>query len=199
MPISPPPSDDDDRIEPNAPPPADDKSTAIPLAAEEQPDAEERIPLYDGELSASAIVHEPEPAQESHPVRGRRAAPRKVIENAWVLFAPEEHLGPSDPSECPLVDISTTGFAIYYDRPLKGGVKGHVSYRSVMDIPIRVGFTVQRCQEVGEGIYLLGAKFVRKLRFEESRLAATRPGREVMIGTRARRIKLPVEIAQPYP
>lgn len=152
--------------------------------------ASEPISLYDGEPSASIIVHDRATIPAEQTIRGRRTDPRKSLEGAWVLFAPEVRIGQPDQVECPLVNISAGGFAVYYDRVLKAGVRGYVSYRSICDLPIRVGFTVQRCKPKENGLFLVGAKFDHRLRYEDRRPATVRRGREVVPGIRARRIKM---------
>lgn len=150
--------------------------------------ADGRIPLDESEPSASALRPVPACDGSATAVRGRRTSPRKSHEGCHVLFAPEARPGQIDQAECPLVDISAGGMAIKYDRPLKPGVKGAVSYRSVCDLPVHVTFVVRRCVPQESGLYLIGLQLDRKLRIEDRRPVRCRPGREVVAGVRARRI-----------
>lgn len=121
-------------------------------------------------------------------VRSHRKEARKSIEGIWVLLEPDVNCGGSAQVECPLVDISISGFSVIYDRPISVGMKGYVSYRSTCDKPIRVAFAVRRCTRLSESRYLIGASLGKRLNIEDRRPAKTRPGRQVVLGVRARRI-----------
>lgn len=121
-------------------------------------------------------------------VRSHRREARKAIEGVWVLFEPDANCGGNAQVECPLVDISLAGFSAIYDKPIRVGMKGYVSYRNMCDKPIRVAFTVKRCMRQSESRYLIGASLDKRLNIEDRKPAKTRPGRQVVSGIRARRI-----------
>ena len=149
------------------------------------------IPLEESDVTASAIVPTKSSINGTNIVRGHRKDARKAFEGIWVLFEPDARAGGTVQVECPLVDISVSGFAVLYDRPLKSGVKGYVSYRSQCDKPVRISFTVRRCIPQSSAQFLIGCQMDKKLNIEDRRPAKTRPGRSVVAGIRARRIKPP--------
>lgn len=159
--------------------------------AEGSPEGEFVIPLEESDGTASQIVPTKSSLDGADIVRGRRKDARKAFEGIWVLFEPDARANGTEQVECPLVDISVTGFAVLYDRPLKSGVKGYVSYRSQCDKPVRISFTVKRTIPQSGGRYLIGCQMDKKLNVEDRRPARVRPGRSVVAGIRARRIKLP--------
>lgn len=132
-------------------------------------------------------------------VRSHRKEARKSIEGIWVLLEPDVNCGGSTQVECPLVDISIAGFSVIHDKPIRVGMKGYVSYRSMCDKPIRVAFTVRRCTRQSESRYLIGASLDKRLNIEDRRPAKTRPGRQVVLGVRARRILAETAFETPDP
>lgn len=165
----------------NSPVPMDD----LPPEAGDDHDAP--IPLCEEAPSGSIIFPSPRAEPSASTVRGRRVSPRKSFERVWVLFSPEVRPGEIDHTECPIIDISAGGAAVQYDQLLKNDIKGYICYRSVCDMPIRIGFSVRRCVE-RDGGYLIGVQFDRKLRYEDRRPARIPPGREIVPGIRARRL-----------
>ncbi len=160
---------------------------------------DEPIPLYDGEPSGAEIVHEKpddKPTVFSQTVRSKRNSVRKGCDRTKVCFSPQESLGRAEHVECPVIDMSTTGFAVEFDRPLAAGVNGHVAYWTVGHRPVRVSCTVRRCVPMDNGHYLIGLKLARKLTFEEKKPARTLAGREVAMGLRPRKLKPAIEPAE---
>jgi hypothetical protein len=162
----------------------------IPLESDGGADAKEPLGVPGEELASRITAISSDPG-----VRSPRKEARKAIDGVWVLFEPDASCGGSMQVECPLVDISIAGFSVVYDKPIRAGLKGYVSYRSMCDKPIRVAFTVRRYTRVSESRYLIGASFDKRLNIEDRRPAKTRPGRQVVLGVRARRIlaETPVE------
>lgn len=158
--------------------------------------ADEPIPLYEGESSNSKIVHEqPANAQAfiSHAARSKRSSVRKSCDRTKVCFSPQESLGRAEHVECPVIDLSATGLAVEFDKPLASGVSGHVAYWTVGHRPVRVSCTVRRCIPMDNGHFLIGLKLDRKLTLEEKKPAKTFGGREIAMGLRPRKLKPAIE------
>ena len=157
--------------------------------------ANDSIPLYDGDLSGAEIIHEngdapasPDvdgrPAQSddvgnNRRVRCRRRNARRPCERVHVCFSPSAPSGRVEHVECPVRDISKTGFAVEFDRPLATGVSGYISYYTISHQPVRVSCSVRHCHPLGEGRYFLGLTLNRDLSLEEQRPSKTGPGRSV--------------------
>ncbi len=162
--------------------------------------SDEPIPLFDGELSGSVIL--PERGSNSVPaqtLRSRRASPRKGCENVHVCFSPETPSGLVDNAECPLIDISSQGMAIEYDRPLLKGASAHVSYYSITRIPVHVGCMVRHCEALDNGHFLIGLRMNRTLKFEERKPMRIGHGRVVSPTVRARKLKPAIELTPATP
>lgn len=155
------------------------------------PEGIDSIPLADGDCAGSFIVPDGRDGPETHALRGRRASPRMRYAGTRVLFSIATEQDRTDQADCPLVDISQRGIAVYYDHPLKPGVKGHVSFRSACDMPVRAALTVRRCIDVGEKLFLIGCQFDVKLRIEDRKPARGRAGPASLLGVSARKIREP--------
>jgi hypothetical protein len=151
--------------------------------------SEESIPLYDGELSGSAIIPDEEfVGDEANVAHSRRAVARRDCERVHVCFSAELDDDRVDHVECPVLNISKGGMAIEFDKPMRHGAKGSVSFRNVGNQPVRVNARVMRCAAQGKGRFILGLRFDRTLLVEECKPAYVRPGRDVSPGLRARKL-----------
>lgn len=154
--------------------------------------SDEPIPLYDGELSGSIILPERgSSSTDTNTVRSRRTNPRKGCENVHVCFSPETESGKVDNAECPLVNISSHGMAIEYDRPLRKGLSANVSYYSITRIPVHVGCAIRNCVALDNGHYQIGLRLNRPLKYEERKPMRVGAGRVVSPSVRARRLRPP--------
>lgn len=157
-------------------------------SADEVMDADLPIPLETPDPSHGAIIPDQGPSQTTGTVRSRRKDSRKAFDGIWVLFEPDSRTGGTIQVECPLIDISVSGFALIYDKPMKSGIKGYLSYRSMCDKPVRVSFTIKRCIPRPDSRYFIGGQFDKRLNVEDRKPARSRAGRSVVLGVRARRI-----------
>jgi hypothetical protein len=154
--------------------------------------SDEPIPLYEGDLSSHVILPDSAPGRaESAVVRSRRACPRKNCEDVHVCFSPESESGLPDNAECSVLDISVTGMAIEYDRPLARGVSANVSYYTISRIPVRVSCTVRHCAAKDNGYFQIGLQLNRPLKFEERKPMRIGAGRVVSPHVRARKLQPP--------
>ncbi len=156
--------------------------------------ANESIPLWDGESSGAEIIYE-DPARigGTSTLRSRRKSPRKDCERIHVCFSPDLPSGLVEHAECPVVNMSATGFAIEYDREIKPGIAAYISYQTVGHLPVRISCTVRRCKPLEGGLYVIGIQLDRKLEHVERRPVKVGPGREVFPGIRARKLRTPAE------
>lgn len=162
--------------------------------------SDEPIPLFDGEPSGSVIL--PERGSSSVParmLRSRRVSPRKGCENVHVCFSPETPSGLVDNAECPLINISSLGMAVEYDKPLRKGTSAHVSYYSITRIPVHVGCMVRHCDTLDNGRYLIGLRMSRTLKYEERKPMRVGHGRVVSPTVRARKLKPAIELTPAEP
>ena len=156
--------------------------------------SDDTIPLYDGELSGHVILPERGSSSVETPApRARRMSPRKDCENVHVCFSLEPESGLCDNAECPLVNISASGMEIEYDKSLRKGVSGHVSYYTISRIPVNIGCTVRHCLPLDNGHFLIGLRLNRSLIVEERRPMRIGPGRIVSPHLRARNLRPPLQ------
>ncbi|MCZ6698947.1 MAG: PilZ domain-containing protein, partial [Planctomycetota bacterium] len=124
----------------------------------------ESIPLSDEPSSSSMILPE---TPRLGGVRGHRFARRIECENVSVCFAPRFLSGRTDLAECPASNISPTGIAIEYDAALNEGQEGTITYRTLDHSVVRIRCRVRICKSVGDGRFLVGLEFARRLRRNE--------------------------------
>jgi len=156
--------------------------------------SDETLPLYHGELSGSVIIPErgSNGGLETPTLRSRRASPRKGCENIHVCFSAESESGQGDHAECPLVNISASGMAIEYDRCLRKGVSGHVSYYTISRIPVNISCIIRHCDPLDNGHFQIGLRLNRPLKYEERKPMRVGPGRVVSPHLRARKLRTPL-------
>lgn len=163
------------------------------------------IPLDDAEPSSTKIVFQGDVgALGAATVRSKRASVRKACGDVHVCLTIEMSLGRSEHVECPVIDMSSGGFAIEFDRQVAAGTQGYIAYWTVSHRPVRLSCCVKRCSVLPNGRFCLGLKLNRRLDYEERRPAKTRPGREVALGMRPRKLRPlrespPEQSAQPEP
>jgi PilZ domain-containing protein len=152
--------------------------------------SDEPIPLSAGDSFGAAIQPERgSSSAEAHTLRSRRTNPRKGCENVYVCFSPQTETGLPDNAECLLLNVSASGMAIEYDRPLKKGVSAYVSYYSASRVPVNVGCVVQHCDLQTSGHYVVGLRTNRPLKHEERKPMRVGAGRVVSPHVRARKLK----------
>ncbi|MBN2562164.1 MAG: PilZ domain-containing protein, partial [Phycisphaerae bacterium] len=152
--------------------------------------ADESIPLWDGEpLGAKIIPQETSSGGDTQTLRSRRRSPRKSCDRVHVCFSPNLASGLVEYVECPVLDMSVSGFALEYDEKLDVGMRGYVSYMTIGRRPVRVSCCVRRCKSLGRGRYLLGIQLDRKLNAEERTPSKANQGRQVALGARPRRLR----------
>jgi hypothetical protein len=155
--------------------------------------SDDPIQLSEGQLLATIEGVDAAPNRLASPLastlRCKRLGPRKACSRIAVCFSTDPSTGPVEQVECPVFDISVTGIAIEFDRPLKSDARGSISFWSVGLQPVRVGCTVRRCRQDGRGHYVLGLRFDRRLGPDEVRPAPLREGREVAPGARPRKLR----------
>ncbi|MEK6644490.1 MAG: PilZ domain-containing protein [Planctomycetota bacterium] len=152
---------------------------------------DEPIPLEECTLTWADIVPDQRvldaPIAESGAYK--RSHARHDCTSSSICLTIEHSSGKVEHVECPVMNMSTGGFAILFDGALRKGTRGTVSYRSAMGKPVQVACTVLHCAPVEEGRFKLGLKLDRPLRIEEARPARTGHGREVSPGLRPRKLK----------
>ncbi len=148
------------------------------------------IPLEDAGPSGTKIVFQGDAGALGAPtVRSKRASVRKVCADVHVCLTIEMSLGRSEHVECPVIDMSSGGFALEFDRQVAAGTQGYIAYWTVSHRPVRLSRCVKRCSVLPNGRFCLGMKLNRRLDCEERRPAKTRPGREVALGMRPRKLR----------
>ncbi|HKQ49247.1 MAG TPA: PilZ domain-containing protein [Phycisphaerae bacterium] len=153
---------------------------------------DDAIPLStDGSSGATIQPERSTGGTETHALRSRRTNPRRECENVHVCFSPQTQTGLPDNVECPLLNISASGMAIEYDRPLKKGVSAYVSYYSISRVPINIGCVVQHCDLQTSGHYIIGLRTNRPLKYEERKPMRVGAGRVVSPHVRARKLRPP--------
>ncbi len=152
--------------------------------------SDEPIPLYDGEPSGAKIRHETVGSSPSSPpLRCRRSNVRKECDQVSVCFSVQLALGRVDHVECPVFDVSVKGVAIEFDKKVEPGIRGYISFWTLGHRSVRVGGCVRRCKALQDGRFLLGIELDRKLAREERSPAKKRPGREIAMGMRPRKLR----------
>ncbi|MCZ6683617.1 MAG: PilZ domain-containing protein [Planctomycetota bacterium] len=146
----------------------------------------ESIPLCDQPSSSRVILPE---TPRLGGVRGHRFARRSECVNVSVCFAPRFLSGRADLAECPASNISESGMAIEYDAALNKGLEGTVTYRTLDHSVVRIRCRVRICKSVGDGRFLVGLEFARRLRRNELSPARRRPGRDIAPGLRPRKLR----------
>ncbi len=163
---------------------------------------DEPIPLYDGPPIArrtpldAGIGQNAATPPANAAVRSRRRTARRECERTFVCFTNTDAGGRVDHAECPVLNISGRGMALFYDRHVARGARVLVQYRTVSLSPVRLTATVKGCVLSTDGRYQVGLQFDRPLAAEEMRPARCLPGRDVAPGIRARRWSEPREAAR---
>jgi hypothetical protein len=92
----------------------------------------------------------------AHPLTDRRRASR-VAKKFVTQMTPWSPGHASVPFEVVLTDVSATGAGIVHDRPLEIGVRHLLTVpRGENERPITLEFTVARCEDRGNGQYVIG-------------------------------------------
>lgn len=142
------------------------------------------IALVDGEISGKVLLHESS-LDRSRP-RGRRDSARRVSKGVTVCFTPSDESGRVEHVECPLVDLSSSGLGLTFDKPIDLDRACEIAFQTASHRLVRVHARVKRCMQVGENRYEVGLQFTHRLTAEQQKIVRRRPGRDITIGSRMR-------------
>lgn len=157
--------------------------------------SDDSIPLYDGPPTGARILHyekQVEGSSESADtaaVRTKRREARKHLERVEICLGVQDASGRAEFVDCPVLDISSGGTAVDFDRKVTVGSRCTVSYRTLAYSTVNVGGFIRSCRRIGSGEYRLGIEFDRHLSKEEQRPAHVVPGRAASPLTRSRKLK----------
>lgn len=144
----------------------------------------EPIALVDGEIVSKVVLHESS-LDRSRP-RGRRDSARRVTKGVTVCFTPQDESGRVEHVECPLVDLSSSGIGLVYDKPIDVDRACQVAFQTASHRLVRVHARVKRCICIGESRYEVGLRFTHRITAEQQLIVKRRPGRDITIGSRMR-------------
>lgn len=144
----------------------------------------EPIALCEGEITSKVVLHESS-LDRSRP-RGRRDSARRVSKDVTVCFTPQDESGRVEHVECPLVDLSSSGVGLVYDKPIDVDRACDLAFQTASHRLVRVHARVKRCISISENRYEVGLRFTQRLTAEQQLIVKRRPGRDITIGSRMR-------------
>ena len=144
------------------------------------------IELYDGEIVSKVVLHES--AREAAKTRGRRDSARRIAKGVTVCFTPQDESGRVEHAECPLVDLSSSGIGLVYDKEIDVDRACEIAYQTASHRLVRLHARVKRCICIGENRYELGLRFTHRITAEQQLIVKRRPGRDITIGSRMRQL-----------
>ena len=142
------------------------------------------IALCEGDIVSKVLLHES--SIERMRPRGRRDSARRVTKGVTVCFTPSDESGRVEHVECPLLDLSSSGLGLTYDKPIDVDRACEVAFQTVSHRLVRVHARVKRCIRIGENRFEVGLQFTHRITAEQQLIAKRRPGRDITIGSRMR-------------
>ncbi|MCA9256449.1 MAG: PilZ domain-containing protein, partial [Phycisphaerales bacterium] len=142
---------------------------------------EDSIPLCEESDTSVPIIHYSQTVSTSsgEGLRGKRHDTRRHMDNVLVCLSTHDASGRLDHVDCPLIDISNEGLAVYYDRRVTIGSRCFVSYRTISHQPVHVGGVVKNCARIDASKYRIGLLLDRRLQQDELKPSRARPGKSV--------------------
>lgn len=150
------------------------------------------IPLEEGEILSHVILPDQNSAiQRDYHLRGHRDATRRRTEGATVCLTLQDQAGRVEHIECPVMDLSATGVGLVFDQEIEQGRSCQIAYQTASHRLVRLHATVKRCVQTGPGRFEIGLRFTHRLEADQLRIVRRRPGRDITIGARMRKLRLP--------
>lgn len=142
------------------------------------------IALCEGDITSKVVLHESNIDRTR--LRGRRDSARRVSKGVTVCFTPQDESGRVEHVECPLVDLSSSGLGLVYDKAIDAGRTCLIAFQTASHRLVRVHARVKRCISTGENRYEVGLRFTHRLTAEQQLIVKRRPGRDITVGSRMR-------------